>query len=59
MTNEDCIKRRMETSMAKYSPDLLLTAVLGKGNTTTSDTKHGKTMPTWEDPTAKHPEGPL
>lgn len=59
MTKEDCIKRRMETSMEKYSPDLLLTAVLGKRKKMTYDTKHNKTMPTQEDLTAKHLERQL
>lgn len=39
MTKEDCVERRMETSMEKSSPGLLLTAALGKRNKTTHDTK--------------------
>lgn len=37
MTKEDCIERRMETSMEQSSPGL--TAALGKRNKTTHDTK--------------------
>lgn len=54
MTKEDCIKRRLETSLGKYSPDLLLTPVLQKRNKTTYDIKPSKAKPTQEDLSTKH-----